>query len=67
MRILRAIFKPINSTQREVELIWLVDEAAVEGVSYSIDRLTWLWDVSRRVCCSRRFRFNFSSFGNLHI
>jgi Rieske 2Fe-2S family protein len=26
-----------------MELLWLVNEAAVEGVDYDLERLTWLW------------------------
>jgi phenylpropionate dioxygenase-like ring-hydroxylating dioxygenase large terminal subunit len=27
----------------EMEILWLVDEAAVEGTDYDVERLTWLW------------------------
>jgi Rieske 2Fe-2S family protein len=36
-------FIPRTVDQTEMEVIWLVHEAAVEGVDYDVDRLTWLW------------------------
>ena len=29
-----------------MEVLWLVDSEAREGVDYDVDRLTWLWDVT---------------------
>jgi phenylpropionate dioxygenase-like ring-hydroxylating dioxygenase large terminal subunit len=37
----RFIPKAVDHT--EMEVIWLVDAKAKEGVDYDIDRLTWLW------------------------
>ncbi|MBA3810925.1 MAG: aromatic ring-hydroxylating dioxygenase subunit alpha [Caulobacteraceae bacterium] len=42
--IYRFIPKSVLSTQMEV--IWLVDGAAREGVDYDLGRLAWLWDVT---------------------
>jgi phenylpropionate dioxygenase-like ring-hydroxylating dioxygenase large terminal subunit len=39
--VYRFIPRSVNHT--EMELLWLVDEAAVEGEDYEIERLTWLW------------------------
>jgi len=36
-------FIPRAVDRTEMELLWLVDEAAVEGVDYDLERLTWLW------------------------
>ena len=39
-------FTPIDRFNTDVELIWLVDESAVEGKDYDIVHLTQLWDVT---------------------
>ena len=39
------VFKPIDTFNTEVELIWLVDKDANED-QYDIDRMTWMWDVT---------------------
>jgi phenylpropionate dioxygenase-like ring-hydroxylating dioxygenase large terminal subunit len=36
-------FIPRTVDRTEMEVLWLVDEAAVEGTDYDIERLTWLW------------------------
>ena len=36
-------FVPTGVNSCEMELIWLVNKTAVEGVDYDLDRLTWLW------------------------
>ncbi|HMK84410.1 MAG TPA: aromatic ring-hydroxylating dioxygenase subunit alpha [Steroidobacteraceae bacterium] len=36
-------FIPRAVDRTEMEVLWLVDEAAVEGEDYDIERLTWLW------------------------
>jgi Rieske 2Fe-2S family protein len=36
-------FAPTGVNACELELIWLVNKTAVEGVDYDLDRLTWLW------------------------
>ncbi|HTV94547.1 MAG TPA: aromatic ring-hydroxylating dioxygenase subunit alpha [Steroidobacteraceae bacterium] len=36
-------FIPRAVEHTEMEVLWLVDEAAVEGVDYEVERLTWLW------------------------
>ena len=35
---------PQTVDRTEFELIWLVDQDAVEGVDYDLERLTWMWD-----------------------
>jgi len=42
--IYRFIPRAVDHT--EMEVIWLVDEAAVEGRDYDAARLTWLWDTT---------------------
>ena len=39
------VFKPINTFNTEVELIWLVDKEAKEE-DCDIDRMIWMWDVT---------------------
>jgi len=39
--IYRFIPRAVNHT--EMELLWLVDQAAVEGEDYDVEQLTWLW------------------------
>ncbi len=36
-------FIPRAVDRTEMEVLWLVDEAAVEGQDYDVARLTWLW------------------------
>jgi Rieske 2Fe-2S family protein len=36
-------FIPRTVDQTDMEVIWLVHQAAVEGVDYDVGRLTWLW------------------------
>jgi Rieske 2Fe-2S family protein len=36
-------FIPRAAEHTEMEVIWLVHEAAVEGVDYRLEQLTWLW------------------------
>jgi Rieske 2Fe-2S family protein len=39
-------FTPRAPLFTEIELIWLVHEAAREGADYDLESLTWLWDVT---------------------
>jgi len=39
-------FIPRGVLHTDMEVIWLVDEAAVEGRDYDLKALTWLWDVT---------------------
>jgi phenylpropionate dioxygenase-like ring-hydroxylating dioxygenase large terminal subunit len=39
-------FIPRAVDRTEMEVMWLVDEAAVEGKDYEVERLTWLWKVT---------------------
>ena len=36
-------FTPISAEQTDVEIVWMVDKNAVEGVDYDKDNLIWLW------------------------
>ena len=36
-------FIPKTAETCEIEVIWLVNGAAIEGEDYDLDRLTWLW------------------------
>tara|TARA_B100000575_G_scaffold60490_1_gene45901 strand:+ start:3651 stop:4901 length:1251 start_codon:yes stop_codon:yes gene_type:complete len=36
-------FLPKETLKTEVELMWLVDESAVDGVDYKKDNISWLW------------------------
>ena len=36
-------FTPISPQETEVEITWLVDGEAREGVDYSVEDVTWLW------------------------
>lgn len=36
-------FTPIDALHSEVEVSWLVDENAVEGVDYHVEPLIWMW------------------------
>ena len=35
---------PLSADRTAFELMWLVDQDAVEGVDYQVDDVTWLWD-----------------------
>ena len=37
-------FIPISPLYTQVELMWLVNERAVEGIDYDINEITWMWD-----------------------
>lgn len=39
-------FIPSGVLSTQMEVLWLVDGAAREGVDYDLARLTWLWDVT---------------------
>ena len=36
-------FLPKETLKTVVELMWLVDESAIEGVDYEKDNISWLW------------------------
>lgn len=36
-------FTPLSVRQTEVEVIWLVDAEAKEGVDYQVEEIIWLW------------------------
>lgn len=40
------LFIPRGPQKTDMEIVWLVDEKAREGVDYQRDKLTWLWDVT---------------------
>ncbi len=40
------LFLPRGVQQTDMEIIWLVDEKAEEGVDYDPEELGWLWDVT---------------------
>lgn len=56
---------PISKKETRVELFWLVDERAVEGVDYQVKKLIWYWDSTvaqdkiaiERVCKGSTSRF----------
>ena len=37
---------PLRVDRTDLEVVWLVDEDAKEGVDYDRKRLTWMWDVT---------------------
>jgi len=37
-------FIPRGPMKTDVEIMWLVDENAVEGKDYNIDELIWMWN-----------------------
>jgi Rieske 2Fe-2S family protein len=39
-------FIPRSVLRTEMEVLWLVDGSAVEGRDYSVERLTWLWQIT---------------------
>jgi phenylpropionate dioxygenase-like ring-hydroxylating dioxygenase large terminal subunit len=40
------LFIPRDVQKTDMEVIWLVDEKAQEGVDYELSKLTWMWDVT---------------------
>ena len=36
-------FIPRGTNKTDVEIMWLVDENAIEGVDYNIEEITWMW------------------------
>lgn len=40
------LFIPRAPQKTDMEVVWLVDEAAREGVDYEREKVTWLWDVT---------------------
>ena len=41
-----ARFTPRTATETDIEVLWLVDETAVEGEDYDVENLMWVWDVT---------------------
>ncbi|MEM7432296.1 MAG: aromatic ring-hydroxylating dioxygenase subunit alpha [Pseudomonadota bacterium] len=41
-------FMPTSINTTDCEVIWLVNESAVEGEDYSLEELVWLWDVTTK-------------------
>ena len=41
-----ARFTPRTATKTDMEILWLVDENAVEGKDYDVENLIWVWDVT---------------------
>ena len=39
-------FKPKSLNETEVELIWIVDENAQEGIDYKTEDIAYIWDVT---------------------
>lgn len=39
-------FKPLTFDSVDCEITWLINENAVEGKDYTLDELTWLWDIT---------------------
>jgi Rieske 2Fe-2S family protein len=39
-------FIPRGALVTEMEVMWLVAEAAREGTDYDLEALTWLWDIT---------------------
>ena len=37
-------FIPRGPMKTDVEIMWLVDKSATEGVDYNLDNLIWMWD-----------------------
>jgi phenylpropionate dioxygenase-like ring-hydroxylating dioxygenase large terminal subunit len=37
---------PVSPSKTVIDLTWLVDETAVEGIDYSVDRLTEFWKIT---------------------
>jgi len=40
------LFIPRTAQKTDMEIVWLVDENAREGVDYEREKVTWLWDVT---------------------
>jgi Rieske 2Fe-2S family protein len=40
------LFIPRGTQKTDMEIIWLVDKDAKEGVDYELDRLIWMWDIT---------------------
>ena len=40
------LFIPRAPQKTDMEVVWLVDQAARQGVDYEREKLTWLWDVT---------------------
>jgi len=40
------VFTPVDQTNCQCEVYWLVRGDAVEGKDYDVDELVWLWDVT---------------------
>ncbi len=40
------VFTPVDHTNSNCEVYWLVRGDAQEGKDYDVDALTWLWDVT---------------------
>lgn len=41
-------FKPMDTLETKVTLIFLVHKDAIEGKDYDVDKVTWLWDATVR-------------------
>ncbi len=41
-------FTPRGPKRADMEVTWLVNESATEGVDYDLDKLTWMWDVTSK-------------------
>ena len=41
-------FMPTAIDRTDCEVVWLVEGSAEEGKDYSVDELTWLWDVTTK-------------------
>lgn len=41
-----ARFTPRTATKTDIEVLWLVDEKAIEGQDYDVENLLWVWDVT---------------------
>ena len=37
-------FIPKNPMETDVEIMWLVDKKAIEGIDYNVEDLIWMWD-----------------------
>jgi len=40
------LFIPRGVQKTDMEVVWLVDEKAREGIDYELAKLTWMWDVT---------------------
>ena len=50
-------FVPMTLQETDIQIVWMVRDDAVEGRDYSLEDLTWLWDVTSRDD-ERIIRFN---------